>query len=79
MKMRMDHSGAEPVLVVDRGYGEERVSLSEYRRLVAELLDGLAAGTDDVRLIVHAERYFEDACTGTEFVHTLITGGLAPG
>jgi hypothetical protein len=63
LKMRMDYSGPEPVLVVDRGYGEERLTMDEFRA-IAE-----AAGL--------RERV-EDACAGQEFVHTLIQGGLAP-
>jgi hypothetical protein len=63
MKMRMDHSGPEPVLVVDRGYGEERLTMDEFRALAE------AAGVRD---------RVEDAVAGQEFVHVLIQGGLAP-
>jgi len=63
MKARMDHSGPEPILVVDRGYGEERLTMDEFRALAE------AAGVRD---------RVEDACAGQEFVHVLIAGGLAP-
>jgi hypothetical protein len=65
MKMRMDHSGPEPVLVVDRGYGEERLTMDEFRALAA----GMGA---------YVRGRAEDAAAAQEFVHTLMQGGLAP-
>jgi hypothetical protein len=65
VNVRMDRSGPEPVLVVDRGYGEKRYTMDEFRALAAGMPDLVRDSVDD-------------ACAGQEFVHTLIAGGLAP-
>ncbi len=65
LNARMDHSGPEPILVVDRGYGEERLTMDEFRAVAA----GMSGYVRD---------RVEDACAGQEFVHTLIQGGIAP-
>jgi hypothetical protein len=65
LKMRMDHSGPEPVLVVDRGHGEERLTMDELREIAASMPG-------------YVQDRVEDAAAGQEFVHVLIQGGLAP-
>jgi hypothetical protein len=61
VNIRVDHSGPEPVVVVDRGYGEERLTMDELR--------AAAAGMPDV-----VRERVEESAAGEEFAHTLIMG-----
>lgn len=65
MNVRMDRSGLEPVLVVDRGHGEERFTMAEFRALAAGMPDAV-------------QKRVEASAAGQEFAHVLIVGGLVP-